>query len=189
MTEINETGTLLSVSGNTQNPDYPIELLSGDLKIIMLEMFRPDIEDLWFKEELLSDEETMSYNYDYGGCIPFPKEKWNSWYERWLKDDDGRHFYRYLRESDTGGFIGEIAYHYDEELGMYLADIIIHAEYRGKGYGRQGLQLLCTAAKDNGIEVLYDSININNPAIGLFLNNGFIEEYRTADAVFVKKIL
>ena len=30
--------------------------------------------------------------------------------------------------------------------------------YRGRGYGAQGLNLLCKAAAENGIEILYDDI-------------------------------
>ena len=40
----------------------------------MLELYKPHIEDLWFKEQMMSDEQTMAYNHAYGGTIPFPKE-------------------------------------------------------------------------------------------------------------------
>ena len=42
----------------------------------MLELYVPNIEDLWFKEKIMSDEQTMSYNHAYGGTISFPKEDW-----------------------------------------------------------------------------------------------------------------
>ena len=48
----------------------------------MLELYEPHIEDLWFKEKMLGDRETMSYNHAYGGTIPFPKEKWAGWYDK-----------------------------------------------------------------------------------------------------------
>ena len=67
--------------------------------------------------------------------------------------------------------------------------IIIYSKYRHYGYGKQGLELLCKIAKDNGIKYLYDDIAIDNSAIKLFLDNGFIEEYRTDELIYLKKTL
>ena len=39
-----------------------------------IEFYKPKIEDLWFKETMLADEDTMSYNHAYGGTVPFPKD-------------------------------------------------------------------------------------------------------------------
>lgn len=72
---------------------------------------------------------------------------------------------------------------------MYIADIIVMAKYRGKGYGSAGLKLLCDCAKETGIQCLYDDIAVDNPAIALFLKQGFREEYRTEDFVMLKKVL
>ena len=56
--------------------------------IILIE---PKLEDLWFREECMSDPDTMNYNAGYDvsyegyhydtGCIDFPKSKWESWLE------------------------------------------------------------------------------------------------------------
>lgn len=153
----------------------------------MLELYKPEIEDLWFKEAILSDEETMSYNYAYGGTLPFPKERWASWHDRWIGNHDNKHFYRYLRTNDT--FVGEVAYHLDEERQIFLADVIVYAPYRGKGYGQQALLMLCEAAKLSGIDALYDDIAIDNPSIALFLKCGFREVQRTKESVLMKKTL
>ena len=51
------------------------------------------------------------------------------------------------------------------------------------------LDLLCTAAKENGITVLYDDIAIDNPAVKLFLKHGFKEESRTDEKIILKKEL
>jgi len=67
--------------------------------------------------------------------------------------------------------------------------VVIHAPFRGKGYGRQGLRLLCEAAKKNGITELYDDIAIDNAALALFLQGGFAEVLRTGEYVLVKKEL
>ena len=107
----------------------------------MLELYKPHIEDLWFKEKMMSDEQTMAYNHAYGGTIPFPKEYWADWHDRWIINHNNKRFYRYIKENGT--FIGEVAYHFDGERQIYIADVIIYAPYRGKGYGRNGLLLLC----------------------------------------------
>lgn len=153
----------------------------------MMELYTPTVEDLWFKAKMLGDEQTMSYNHSYGGTIKFPEDRWANWHNRWITNHENKRFYRYIKQEDT--FIGEIAYHFDEEQQIYLADVIIYAPYRGKGYGRKGLLLLCEAAKENGIKELYDDIAIDNPAIAVFLKCGFIEELRTSECILVKKIV
>ena len=116
----------------------------------------------------------------------FPEERWPDWYGRWVAHPEGR-YYRYLRESASGKFVGEIAYHFDGE--KYLADVIVYAPYRRRGYGAAGLALLCAAAKENGVGVLYDDIAADNPSVALFLRCGFSVKYRTDQIVMVKKVL
>ena len=153
----------------------------------MLELYKPQIEDLWFKEQMMSDEQTMVYNHAYGGTIPFPKENWADWYNRWIINHNNKRFYRYIK--DNGVFVGEVAYHFDGERHIYIGDVIVYAPYRGKGYGRNGLLLLCETAKENGIMEIYDDIAIDNSSIALFLKCGFVEVLRTSEYVLVKKEL
>ena len=153
----------------------------------MLELYEPQVEDLWFKKKMMGDEQTMSYNNAYGGTIAFPKEYWSDWHNRWIINHNDKRFYRYVKEKDT--FVGEVAYHFDEKRQIHIADVIIYAPYRGKGYGRKGLLLLCEAAKENGVKVLYDDIAIDNASVELFLNCGFAETLRTDEYVLVKKEL
>jgi len=135
----------------------------------------------------LADEETMSYNHAWGGTISFSEEKWQNWYDRWVINHENKRYYRYLK--DEKGFVGEIAYHYDPEYDGYVADVIIFSQFRGRGYGSQGLKLLCEAAKENGIKVLYDDIAIDNTAISLFKKQGFFEVNRTYEKIILKKDL
>ena len=137
---------------------------------------------------MMADQETMSYNHAWGGTIPFPKEKWQDWYDHWIVHPEGKRYYRYLKD-EQGNFIGEIAYHFDADEQKYLADVIVFAKYRGKGYGGQALDLLCAKCKENGIHQLYDNIAMDNPAIALFLHHGFTEEYRTDQLIYLKKEL
>lgn len=109
---------------------------------IMIKLYIPKYEDLWFRQMFMADEETMSYNHAWGGTIPFPQQEWNEWYDYWVLNSEGKRF-----------------------------------------------QLLCDAARENGVEFLYDDIAIDNPAISLFLNSGFAEAYRTSEYIMLKKDL
>ena len=153
----------------------------------MLETVIPSLEDLWFRESLLADEETMSYNHAWGGTVPFPKDRWQSWYDHWIVNHGGQRYYRYLK--DENGFVGEIAYRFDPEYDGCVADVIIFSKFRGKGYGARGLELLCDAARENGVTVLFDDIAVDNTAAALFLKQGFYEDHRTAEKIVLKKKL
>ena len=150
--------------------------------------YKPQIGDLWFREAMLADPETMSYNAAWGGTIPFPREDWEDWYDFWIANPD-RRFYRYITTGESRAFVGEAAYHYDGERQIYITDVIISAKCRGRGYGKAGLALLCAAAKAAGIPELYDDIAIDNPALSLFLKHGFVEEYRADEIIMLKKEL
>ena len=152
----------------------------------MLKQYLPKFEDLEFRRQLMSDEVTMSYNRAWGGTIDFPKSSWSSWYDVWIQNPGNLRFYRYL-QNERDEFVGEIAYHSDGK--RYMADVIVLARYRGRGYGREGLRLLCAAAKANGIECLYDEIAADNPAIRLFRKLGFAEVERTEATLLLKKTL
>lgn len=154
----------------------------------MIRAYVPKQEDLWFRQTLLADPETMGYNHAWGGTIPFPMDQWSGWYDNWVVHTEGKRFYRYL-VNDENEFVGEIAYHYDEARAIHIADILVLAKYRGNGFGELGLQMLCELAKSNGLKVLYDDIAIDNPAVKMFLGNGFYEEYRTDEIMMLKKDL
>lgn len=154
----------------------------------MLTLYKPEYEDLWFRQMMLADEDTMSYNHAWGGAIDFPEERWRSWYDFWVERPEGKRYYRYLK-NEHGDFVGEIAYHYDSDMRGYAADVIIYSKWRGRGYGARGLELLCDAAKANGTAELYDDIAIDNPAVRLFVKKGFVEEYRTQEKILLKKAL
>ena len=153
-----------------------------------LQTYLPKLEDLWFRQRMMEDEETMSYNHAWGGTISFPEDRWSDWYQYWIVEHDGQRYYRYLKNEDDI-FVGEIAYHYNPNYDGYMANIIIYAKYRHQGYGREGLKMLCDIAKKNGITILYDDIALDNPAISMFLKEGFEEEYRTEEIVLLKKKL
>ena len=154
----------------------------------MVKLCKPKLQDLWFRRQLLADETTMSYNHAWGGTIPFPESDWADWYARWVDPGEPGRFYRYLTDGE-GQFTGEIAYHTDPRRGICMADVIVYAPFRGKGYGRAGLALLCRQAREDGFDAIYDDIAIDNPARKLFLSLGFAEEYRTDGIIMLKKDL
>ena len=155
----------------------------------MIKCYQPALEDLGFRESLLADPDTMSYNNAWGGTIPFPREKWESWYQYWIGNPEGKRFYRYLLDEETGAFVGEIAWHLDEKRNIHICDVIILARYRNRGYGSEGIRLLCEAAKRSGIAILYDDIAADNPSWKLFLKNGFEISSRDDEVVMVRKVL
>lgn len=155
----------------------------------MLKVVKPELEDLWFRESMMADIETMSYNDAWGGTIPFPKEDWEEWYTLWVRNSGQERYYRYLKDDVNKVFVGEISYHFDKLRNIYICDVIIKAEFRKQGFGTQGIQLLCEAAKANGVEVLYDDIAADNPSAHLFLKNGFSIEFQNDEILMVKTVL
>ena len=155
----------------------------------MLKVVKPELEDLWFRESMMADIETMSYNDAWGGTIPFPKEDWDEWYTLWVRNSGHDRYYRYLKDNANKVFVGEISYHFDKLRNIYICDVIIKAEFRKQGFGTQGIQLLCEAAKANGVKALYDDIAADNPSTHLFLKNGFSIEFQNDEILMVKTVL
>ena len=155
----------------------------------MIELYKPAPEELFFREELLRDRETMSYNEPWGGAIGFPPEKWEEWYRVWLEAPEERRFYRYLYDTDGKRFVGEAAWRYDEERKICLCSVIVHAKYRNQGFGTAALRLLCEAAKRRRIDALYDDLAAGSPARALFLKEGFEVVCEKESAVLLKKTL
>lgn len=120
-----------------------------------MEFYIPEYNDLWFRKGLLSDPETMSYNKGYflglpeyhndTGCIDFPKENWETWYQRWVNTQPER-FYAYLRRRGDGAFLGEVNLYRKGEPGWYEMGIVLHNKYRGQGYSTAGMELLLQQA-------------------------------------------
>lgn len=96
-----------------------------------------------FREALLADAATMAYNAPWSppdGTIPFPEESWDAWLARWTGREPER-FCGYVAAKD-GTLVGEVCW-YDHGAGM---GVVIHARYRGHGYGARALQLLIARA-------------------------------------------
>jgi len=133
-----------------------------------ISLYIPSIDDFWYEEKIQSDPQTMRYNagYDvsyYGyhydtGCIDFPKERWQTVYERRINEN---RFFAYIKDNDLNEYVGYVNYHYDKNEDRYYCGIVIESKYRGKGYSKVALKMLCDAAKKNGIKELYDNFEID----------------------------
>lgn len=113
-----------------------------------LKLHIPKFEELDFYQSLLSDPATMSYNAPWfppKGCIEFPKEKWDQWYQQWINQEPYR-FYAYLQRTKDKAFVGYVNFHYSKVDDWWDMGIVILARERGKGYSKQGLTLLLQRA-------------------------------------------
>ena len=74
---------------------------------------------------------------------------------------------------------------------------MIESKYRGKGYSKTGLKLLCDYAKEHGVTELYDDFETDRNGIKIFEDLGFkiVNKYNTKrfdkdiEIVVVKKVL
>lgn len=147
----------------------------------MLSLYVPKLEDYWYEEKLQSDAKTMSYNAGYDvsyfgyhydtGCIDFPKEKWIETYNK--RRNENRYF-AYIKDNDLNEFVGYVNYHYNKNDNRYECGIVIEDKYRGKGYSKEGLKLLCKKAQQNHIKSLYDNFEIDRGnTLKIFESIGF----------------
>ncbi len=115
-----------------------------------LYLYVPNIEELTYRQMLMSDIDTMSYNKGYNldfegyhkdtGCIDFPESEWQEWYNYFIGNEPER-FYAYIVRKEDNTFIGEVNVHKSCD-DYYDMGIVIEAKYRGNGYAKEALNLL-----------------------------------------------
>ena len=147
----------------------------------------PTFEELWYRQKLLSDAKTMSYNKGYDlnmdtycketGCIDFPESKWQDWYNYFIGQEPTR-FYAYI--VNQGVFVGEVNVHKNEKANWYDMGIVIEAKHRGKGYAVDTLKLLLQYAFEKlGAEAVHNDFeDSRTAAIKTHLSAGFSEYKR-----------
>lgn len=111
----------------------------------------PSLAEMWYRQKLMSDPETMSYNRGYDlsfegyhrdtGCIDFPESEWERAHRR-LTERAPEQWYAYLVRKEDGEFVGEVNVHRSTDGGWYDMGIVVEACRRGQGYGHEGLALL-----------------------------------------------
>lgn len=143
-----------------------------------LSLYVPKLEDYWYEEKVESDPLTMSYNAGYEvsyygyhydtGCIDFPKSRWEEVYNKRVKE---KRYFAYIKDDDK--YVGYVNYQLIDD--RYECGIVIEYQYRGKGYAKEALKLLCNEAKKNGVLELYDNFEIDREhTLDLFKDVGFI---------------
>ena len=132
-----------------------------------LQLYIPRPGDGWFYVKMMSDPETMAYNAPWfppDGCIPEPEKEWLDLQAHWIGKAPER-FYAFLQRKQDGAFVGDVNYHYNPKQDRYDMGIVIYAPERGKGYGRQGLQLLLSRAfREDGVACLHNDFETTREA-------------------------
>ena len=153
-----------------------------------IELHVPKFEELCFRQKLYSDLETMNYG---DSPFDFSVVQWQAWFDKWVKNPKDR-FYAYLIDKETGKPVGDVNYHYDEQLYEFMIGVVILGECRGRGFAQDGLKLLCEKAKTDGIKKLCNLIPKNREsAIYIHKKFGFVQlcDKETESAVFLEKSL
>lgn len=146
-----------------------------------ISLYKPKLEDYWYEQKLQSDPITMSYNAGYNvsyygyhyetGCIDFEEERWQESFEKRIKE---KRYLAYIKDDDINEYVGYVNYHYNKNDNRYECGIVIEAKYRGKGYAKPALNLLCDEALKNGIKELYNNFEMERSlALKVFLSVGF----------------
>ena len=154
---------------------------------MMLKLHVPGIREMDYRQKLLAQPETMSYNanmpyeadgYDVKtGCIDFPIQDWRYWRDVWLWHEPSR-YSAYILNEETGDFVGEACYYYDMEEDMHGVGVIIEAKHRNQGFGAEAVRLIARQAiKHPEVDCLFMHLPTNREnAIRMALTAGFTEE-------------
>ena len=170
-----------------------------------ISLYVPSLKDYWYEQKVQSDPLSMNYNSGYNvsyygyhydtGCIDFPEERWKETFEKRIKE---KRYFAYIKDNDINEYVGYVNYHYNKGNNRYECGIVIESKYRGKGYSKIALQLLCNTAKKNGVKELYDNFEIDRDnVLNVFESIGFeiVEEQnwkrfnKTVKGVLVKIVL
>ena len=147
----------------------------------IVSLYIPKLDDYWYQEKIQADALTMSYNAGYDvtyfgyhydtGCIDFPKDKWEDVYNTRISE---KKYFTYIKDEIINEFVGYVYYHYDKNNKRYECGVLIEYKYRGMGYAKKALELLCEEARGNGIKSLYDNFEIDRGnTLKLFESVGF----------------
>lgn len=151
-------------------------------EIFNISLWEPTLEEYWYEQKLQSDPNTMDYNagYDVGyegyhydnGCIDFPETKWEETYLRRHKDKTI--FFAYIKDNKINQYVGYVNYHFNKQNNRYECGVVIEGCYRGKGYAKKALKLLCHHAFTNNIDALYNNFELDRiSALKVFQDVGF----------------
>lgn len=131
----------------------------------------PSFEELKYRQLILSQEDTMSYNKGYNlgienynnetGCIDFSRKYWSEWYSKWISERVNR-YYAYILNCKTDEFVGDVCFYYDPSNDLHRIGIVIESKHRYRGYCTKGLlKLAATAFNDFDVRVLRNVIPLD----------------------------
>ncbi len=146
-----------------------------------ISLYIPKVEDLWFREECMSDPATMAYNAGYDlsfegyhydtGCIDFSKEKHKSWHNEKMLNPN--FFFAYILDNDSNNFVGYVNFNKKDNNNATMG-IVVNAKFKGQGYMRPTMKLLIDEAKKRGVEILTDTVpKTRENALKVFFDIGF----------------
>ncbi len=159
-----------------------------------LSLYVPSLAELWYRQSIMKDPETMSYNKGYDmsfdgydketGCIAFPKEEWEDWYNYFVGNEP-ECFYAYIVRNEDNAFIGEVNVHKNNKMPWYDMGIVIEAKYRGHKYAVEGLLLLLDYAFNKlHAEAVHNDFEIHREAaLHTHMSVGFKEYKRENEIV------
>lgn len=161
-------------------------------------LYIPKIEDLWFREMCMSDENTMKYNAGYEvnykgyhydtGCIDFFKEDHEEWYNK--KMTNPNFYYAYIKDMDIDEFVGYVNFNIGMDNRASMG-IVIYSKFRRQGYMRKAMNLLIEEARKKGVKVLVDTVpKSRDNALKVFLELGFeiVDIYKGKKFDYVEEI-
>ena len=134
----------------------------------------PIQEELSYRQRILADPETMSYNmgfdikdssYDKStGCIDFEQSKWGEWYSYWV-DNKPQAYYAYIVRNEDCCCMGEVNIHKSQNENLYEMGIVMEEQFRGKGYSKEALALLLQVAfEEYGAKAIHNNFSTDNDA-------------------------
>jgi len=147
---------------------------------------RPTLDELKYTEKLLACPKTMEFNNKWGGTVAFPKDKWESFFDRYCK---GNYYYEYFHIYNLDNvFIGEVSTRFDNKYNSFILNIKIKYEFRGNNHASDALEVFFDYLfKEKGIDFIQDNVAIENTgAIKLLLNIGFKEVDKTSEIVLLR---
>jgi predicted nucleotidyltransferase/GNAT superfamily N-acetyltransferase len=144
------------------------------------------MNELSYREKLLSDPDTMSYNKGYAlsfhgynketGCITFPGCDWQAWFDHFIGKEP-ECYYAYIVRAEDDAFIGEVDLHKSNDSDWHEMGIVLEAKYRGRGYADEALKLLLKQAFESiGVKAVYNKFeDVREAAVKMHLSAGFTE--------------
>ena len=174
----------LRINDYLYNSQTNSNLNRGDIMEKRLYFYIPAIEELTYRQKIMSQPDTMDYNKGYDvsfegyhkdtGCIDFPKNKWTEWHS-YMVNNKPKCFYAYITRKEDNTFIGEVNIHWNNDKKWYEMGIVLESKYRGMRYSLEALKNLLRVAFDeyNAPAVHNDFEIIREAAIALHKAAGF----------------